>query len=746
MFRVAVLELFLLNVVHGCTTEGGKPVQPTPSLGSRLCPGPTMSVLNRWSEGEAAAAVAHYGAQGVSDDLALRTYSARLLGADPQLVLHGGGNTSVKTTVTGLLGDTIPVLCVKGSGWDLATIEPPGHPAVRLEPLRALRSLEALSDEAMVAAQRNNLIDPAAPNPSVEALLHAFLPHTFVDHTHSSALLALADQPEAAEVCRRVFGERVVLVPYVMPGFALAKACADLYEAAAERAAATGVELEGMVLLQHGLFSFGATARQSYDRMIALVRRAEEHLATGRRVLQPVSLPERPAAAAELLPRLRGALGRAAAASGAPSHWLLDLRATALAHAVVDDARLADWARRGVATPDHVIRTKAHPLVLPAAPAAGDAAALAAWTAALDPAFAAYAADYRAMFARQNARVGGIKTPLDPLPRVVAIPGLGLVGCGKSAAEAAVTADITETWATTLLAAESIGRFAPVQEADTFAMEYWSLEQAKLGKAKEKPLARTVVLVTGGAGAIGAATALAFAAQGADLAVVDLEGEAAAAVARRCGSRALGLACDLTDPTQVRRAFEAVAAHFGGLDIVVSNAGAAWGGSIAELPDATLRASFELNFFSHQHVAQAAIALFRAQDPEPEQPRLGGQLLFNISKQALNPGPDFGAYGTSKAALLALMRQYALEEGPAGIRVNGLNADRIRSGLLDEAMIRERAAARGVTPEVYMAGNLLGAEVKASDVADAFVALAQLPRTTGALLTVDGGNVAAMVR
>jgi len=228
---------------------------PTPSLGSRLCPGRPMSVLNRWSEGEAAAAVAHYGAQGVSADLALRTYTARLLGADPQLVLHGGGNTSVKTTVTGLLGDTIPVLCVKGSGWDLATIEPPGHPAVRLEPLRALRSLEALSDEAMVAAQRNNLIDPAAPNPSVEALLHAFLPHTFVDHTHSSALLALADQPDAAEVCRRVFGERVVLVPYVMPGFALAKACADLYEAAAERAATTGVELEGMVLLQHGLFS-----------------------------------------------------------------------------------------------------------------------------------------------------------------------------------------------------------------------------------------------------------------------------------------------------------------------------------------------------------------------------------------------------------------------------------------------------------------------------------------------------------
>jgi NAD(P)-dependent dehydrogenase (short-subunit alcohol dehydrogenase family)/ribulose-5-phosphate 4-epimerase/fuculose-1-phosphate aldolase len=548
-----------------------------------------------------------------------------------------------------------------------------------------------------------------------------------------------------------------------MPGFALAQSCADLYEAAAERAAASGVELEGMVLLKHGLFSFGATAKQSYERMIELVRLAEQHLATGNRQSQTAAVPERPAPAAALLPRLRGALGRAATAAGSRSHWLLDLRATPLARAVVDDARLADWARRGVATPDHVIRTKAHPLVLPAAPTAGDAAAVEAWSAALAPALEAYAAAYQATFERQNARVGGIKKPLDPLPRVVAIPGLGLVGIGKSAADAAVTADIAETWATTLLAAESIGRFEPVGENDTFDMEYWSLEQAKLGKAAEKPLARTVVVVTGGAGAIGAATALAFAAQGADLAVLDLDGEAAAAVAQRCGSRALGLACNVTDPAQVGSAFAAVAAHFGGLDIVVSNAGAAWAGRIAELPEADLRASFELNFFAHQHVAQAALVLFRLQDQvaaggnasagtdaaaagEGATTRLGGQLLFNVSKQALNPGPGFGAYGTSKAALLALVRQYALEEGGAGIRVNAINADRIRSGLLTDTMIRERSAARGLSEADYMGGNLLGSEVRAEDVAEAFVALARLERTTGALLTVDGGNVAAMVR
>jgi rhamnose utilization protein RhaD (predicted bifunctional aldolase and dehydrogenase)/NAD(P)-dependent dehydrogenase (short-subunit alcohol dehydrogenase family) len=713
-----------------------------------------MPVQNRWSEVAAREAVDHWASQGIPEALALRTYSARLLGADPDLVLHGGGNTSVKTTMRGLLGEEIPVLCVKGSGWDLATIEPAGHPAVRLQPLQALRSLDSLSDEAMVAAQRRNLLDPAAPNPSVEALLHAFLPHTFVDHTHSTALLALADQPEAAAVCREVYGERVLLVPYVMPGFALAKACAAAWEEAAARQDPEAIT--GMVLLQHGLFSFGATAEESYSRMITLVRLAEERLSRGERTLHAVALPAAPAAPACLLPVLRGALARAAAASGCPRRWGLCLRATPLARAVTDDARLPDWASRGVATPDHVIRTKAHPLVLPAPPAAAtpEGAPLEAdldrWRAEVETALASYVAAYQAYVSRQNARAGGGKTPLDPLPRVLALPGVGLIGVGKGAADAAVTADIAEAWAQTLLAAESIGRFQPVGEADTFAMEYWSLEQAKLGKGVERPLARQVVLVTGGAGAIGAATALAFAAEGADVAVLDRDGEGAQAVATRCGRRALALACDVTDVAAVRAALDQVCARFGGLDVVVSNAGAAWTGAMATLKEADLRACFELNFFSHQAVAQAALAVFRRQEGGGAEAlsgnRLGGQLLFNVSKQALNPGPNFGAYGISKSALLALTRQYAIEEGPAGVRVNAVNADRIRSGLLDEGMIRERAAARGVSEEVYMAGNLLGVEVRARDVAEAFVALAKLERTTGALLTVDGGNGAAMVR
>ncbi|HGY5535904.1 MAG TPA: bifunctional aldolase/short-chain dehydrogenase, partial [Prochlorococcus sp.] len=681
-----------------------------------------MTCQNRWSESEAQAAIKSYAAQGVSEDLALRTYTARLLGSDPQLVLHGGGNTSVKTNCIGLFGDQIPVLCVKGSGWDLSTIEPAGHPAVRLEALQSLRDLSALSDEDMVAAQRSNLIDPSSPNPSVEALLHAFLPSKFVDHTHAVALLALADQPDAEHICRELYGRRVAIVPYVMPGFQLALAAIKAYEEAEVEAAKAGVELQGMVLLKHGLFSFAATAQQSYERMIKLVGEAEELLGQTPTLCLPP--PSNPAPtkriAAILLPLLRGALAQSAALHNAPQRWLMELRSTPLALQLVNDIHLQDWSRRGVATPDHVIRTKPWPLILEKPPhLEGDEAIescqlLGEWLHAAEVALAEYIRSYQDYFERQNSRVGSHKQRLDPLPRLIAIPGLGLVGLGRSTAEANVTADIGEAWAATLMAAESVGRFEPVNEADTFEMEYWSLEQAKLGKGKEAALARHVVLVTGGGSGIGAAIALAFAKQGAQVVVLDRDGEAATTTAQECGSNALGVECDVTDAVQVHDAFATIAGCFGGLDIVVSNAGAAWSGNMASITESKLRASFELNLFAHQHVAQAAVGLFRAQDNHAKEANksLGGQLLFNVSKQALNPGPGFGAYGIAKAALLALMKQYALEEGPSNIRCNAINADRIRSGLLDQSMIQERAAARGISEANYMGGNLLGAEVR----------------------------------
>ena len=350
-----------------------------------------------------------------------------------------------------------------------------------------------------------------------------------------------------------------------------------------------------------------------------------------------------------------------------------------------------------------------------------------------------FAARYREYFARNNQRVGGIKRELDPLPRVVLVPGLGFFGLGQSKREATIAADIAYEWMAVVDAAEHIGRFESISEADMFDCEYWPLEQKKLGARGEPPLAGQIVAVTGAAGAIGAATAKAFAAAGAEVALLDVNLPAATEQAKAIGATALPVPCDVTDAASVRAAFAAVAENFGGVDIVVSNAGAAWQGRIGEVDEDILRKSFELNFYGHQRVAQAAVKIMLAQGT-------GGCLLFNVSKQAVNPGPNFGPYGLPKAALLALMRQYALDYGADGIRANAVNADRIRSGLLTADMIAKRAKARGLSEKDYMGGNLLGREVTADDVAQAFLHQALALKTTADVTTVDGGNIAAAMR
>jgi rhamnose utilization protein RhaD (predicted bifunctional aldolase and dehydrogenase)/NAD(P)-dependent dehydrogenase (short-subunit alcohol dehydrogenase family) len=686
---------------------------------------------SRWNDADAARAVETYAEAGVSRDLALRTYTTRLLGSDPLLVLHGGGNTSVKTEMADLLGARHAVLCVKGSGWDMAAIEPAGLPAVKLAPLRMLRRLDRLADEDMVNVQRANLMDQRAPNPSVETLLHAFLPHKFVDHTHAAAVLSLVDQPNGTELVAEVYDGSMGLVPYVIPGFALAKLAAEVYE--------TRPDVEGLILAKHGIFTFGADAREAYERMIAHVSRAEARLAKGRRnVFASAALPAALATAAEVAPILRGAAAvPPTQPDGDLRRFVLEFRTGTAIRNYVDGADVADYARRGVATPDHIIRTKNFPLVVPAP----EACRLEDFAKAVREAVAAYAARYDAVFERQNARVGGTKTKLDARPRVALVPGVGLFGIGATARDAAIAADLAENTVRVVTDAEAIGRYEPLGEADLFDVEYWSLEQAKLKGAVAKAFTGQVAVVTGAGSGIGLATAEAFAAEGAAVAVLDVNGEAAAAAIPQAGGpgNALGLACDVTDRVQVRRAFARIAERFGGVDIVVSNAGAAWQGRIGEVSDETLRASFELNFFAHQTVAQEAVRILLRQGT-------GGVLLFNVSKQAVNPGPDFGPYGLPKAATLALMRQYAIDYGRDGIRANGVNADRIRTGLLTDAMVASRARARGVSEADYMAGNLLRREVTAADVAQAFVALAKARATTGHIETVDGGNIAAALR
>jgi rhamnose utilization protein RhaD (predicted bifunctional aldolase and dehydrogenase)/NAD(P)-dependent dehydrogenase (short-subunit alcohol dehydrogenase family) len=682
-------------------------------------------IQNLWSDSAAAGYIPRY----INPDVALRIYTSHLLGREPRLVLHGGGNTSVKTIETDLLGNETAVLRVKGSGWDLASIEPVGLPAVRLEPLLKLEQLEQLTDEAMVNYLRGCLMDSSAPTPSVETLLHAFLPHKYIDHSHALDVLALVDQDSGDNIPRQVFGGRVGYVPYIMPGFSLAKAAASVYR--------RNLQVEGLLLMKHGLFTFGDSARQSYTRTIELSNLAAEFVQKNRRtpVFVSRSWPEKEIARqADVAPILRGCLANSVEASS-PVRWILDFRTSDQILEFVSGRDLAEYANRGTVTPDHLIRTKAKPLIL-SFPVAG---ALAEFRRATGGAVADYVGRYQEYFDRNNSRLEKPKSPLDSVPRIAVVPGCGFFGIGKSAGEAAVVADIAETWIEAVTSAEAIGRFCSLDESRQFEMEYWSLEQAKLRTAPEPRLARQVVLITGGAGTIGRAIGRAFAREGAEVALADLDGNKADEVARGIKESAFGAACDVTDAESVKGFFDRVCERFGGADIVVSNAGAAWSGPIATISDNLLRNSFELNFFAHQLVAQNAVRVMRWQET-------GGAILFNISKQAINPGPNFGAYGIPKAATLALARQYALEHGRDKIRVNVVNADRIRSGLLTDDMIRSRAQSRGLTEKDYMSGNLLGCEVTAEDVAQAFVNHALALKTTGDVTTVDGGNVAAFLR
>jgi rhamnose utilization protein RhaD (predicted bifunctional aldolase and dehydrogenase)/NAD(P)-dependent dehydrogenase (short-subunit alcohol dehydrogenase family) len=679
-----------------------------------------------------------------SEALALRTYSARLIGSETSLVLHGGGNTSVKDQATSILGESIEVLHVKGSGWDLATIEPPGHPAVRLAPLRRLRALEAMTDEAMVNELRSNLLDSSAPNPSVETLLHAFLAPRFIDHTHADAILSVCDQPEGERICAAIYGKGLVWVPYVMPGFALAKRCADAFE----RVAAS-TEPTVMVLERHGLFTWGATAKESYERTTTAVSRAQRYVVEHSATIM-FSVPKKLEVPVErVLPCLRGAA--AALAGDAPERGpIVRLRSTPQILTFLARPDAASLVARGCATPDHVIRTKPSALLVarPAydigeASGAGDVLG-----AQLRGAMEQYAKEYDAYFEEMCRAKGVKKKKLDPWPRVVLLPGLGACALGATAADADVALDIYEHTIDVMTAATEVGDYRPVSRADLFDLEYWSLEQAKLKPPALLPLSRCIALVTGAASGIGKASAFQAALAGAHVALVDRDAEplerAAAELTKKLGKSAAGrvitFVADVRDASAVERAVAGTVGAWGGLDLVVSNAGAAPEGRLETAAgEAALRDSLALNCLSHETVARIATGVMTRQGH-------GGCLLFNASKSAFNPGPGFGPYAVAKSALVALMRQYAVDLGAAGIRSNAVNADRIRTGLFAGGVAESRAKARGLGPDEYFRANLLSREVTADDVAGAFVYLATARATTGCVVTVDGGNAAAFPR
>jgi rhamnose utilization protein RhaD (predicted bifunctional aldolase and dehydrogenase)/NAD(P)-dependent dehydrogenase (short-subunit alcohol dehydrogenase family) len=702
---------------------------------------------NLWSDDEAQRFAEQFATAGAA--VAARVYSSRLLGRDPALVLHGGGNTSVKTTCQDLLGRAVDVLCVKGSGWDLVDIEPPGLPAVRLDALRELQQLEQLGDEDMVNAVRGALLDSRAPNPSVEALLHAFLPHRFVDHTHANAILALTDQPDPELHVRRALGDSVLVLPWIMPGFPLAKAVAEAY--------AASPDCTGIVLAKHGLFTFGDTAKASYDRTIELVDGAERYLqrelgGTPAMLLgdpAPLSMSERTAALARVLPVLRGACAVVSAPGAGGSVVAGFARVVADARTEDDLAAFGMHAHAqrlclsNPVTPDHVIRTKAHYLYLAPADVA-------------DPGrvrrlVAEYEVAYRRYYEASAQRISPDHMH-SPKPVVAVLAGVGVVALHHDVKGARVAADIAAHTLRVKASGDALGDYVALSDDDLAEMEYWPLEVAKLGKKQPLELAGQVALVTGAAGAIGAGIVEVLLERGACVFATDIDGERLQQLPSRFaafGPRLVTHVADLTDAAAVEAMFAACAVRFGGVDCVVPNAGIAYVSSIEDMDQAAFARVLDVNTTATMLVLQAAARMFRLQ-------QTGGSIVLQASKNVFAPGARFGAYSASKAAALQLGRIAALELAELSVRVNVINADavfgdeQIPSQLWAEVG-PDRMRARGIDErqlrDYYRERSLLKQPVTARHVGEAVAWFASMRTpTTGAVLPVDGGLPEAFPR
>ena len=675
---------------------------------------------NNWSKSSAKKYIKKYKNIGFSKDLALRVYTTRLLGRNKELVLHGGGNTSVKTTIKDIDGKKYNVLCVKGSGWDMADIEPEGLPAVKLEPLIALKNKKYLSDEDMVSYQKRNLINIKAPNPSVETFLHAFLPFKFVDHTHADAVLNATNRPGGLNFCKKVFGNKVSIVPYVMPGFMLAKKINEIYS--------INPNINCLILMNHGIFTFADDAKEAYDLMIKYVSQAERAINKLKvKKIKQIKNFSTKFNAHEIAPIIRGLLS-----NNKDQKFVVNYRLNKHLKYFMNGKNVRSYSSKGTATPDHVIRVKPFPLII----TPKKNSSINEFKITAKKAFENYRKKYINYFNVNKNKVKEKKVMLDTSPRVVLVQNVGVFAVGKDLNAAKIAGDLTVTNAKVIASVEETSAYKFIPEKDIFDVEYWSLEQAKINKPK-KILEGNVVVITGSTGTIGFETYKMFKSYGAEVVLLDYNLERLKDLQSKI--KELCIHCDVRNKKSVKKVFNQICEKYGGIDILISNAGTATNGAIGEIDDNVLRQSFEDNFFSHQNCASEAIKIMKKQN-------INGCLLFNISKQSVNPGKNFGPYGLPKAALLSLCKQYAVDYGSYGIRSNGVNADRIRSGLMNDKMIRTRAKARSVSTDDYMRENLLLNEVKAEDVAKAFFHLATSKKTTGAVLTVDGGNIAASLR
>jgi rhamnose utilization protein RhaD (predicted bifunctional aldolase and dehydrogenase)/NAD(P)-dependent dehydrogenase (short-subunit alcohol dehydrogenase family) len=701
---------------------------------------------SHWVQAEADRFVERY-ADRWGEVLAIRTYSARLLGADPSLVLHGGGNTSVKDSHTTLVGERRPALYVKASGADMAAIEPDGHLALDLAELRKFRVLETMDDTTMArelralmfAAKDQRSQQGFSPAPSIETLVHAFLPGRFIDHTHADAVLAVTNQPDGERLARDLFGDDVVVLPYAAPGFQLARAAADAVE---RRPTA-----RAMVWSRHGIVTWGETARESYESMIELVTRAERHLesraAQSLRAASPTPLAVAAERAGLVAPMLRGLLAPKTGDPDRPhGRMIVQPLVTREVLEFVDADGARDLALTPPLTSDHLIRTKAWPAFIEAP----DYEHLDRLRAQLETAVRDYAARYEAYVARHAGLMPAGMTSFDPLPRVVLMPGLGAFCAGQDLISATIARDITAQTLGVKAKVAAFGAYEGLGEADLFKMEYRPLQHAKLEGRGLGPLSGEVALVTGAAGAIGSGVCRELLEQGCLVAATDLPGVAldslVAELTASFGPKIVGVPLDVTDASSVTAAFRAVASSWGGVDLVIVNAGIAHVASLDRMDLETFRRLERVNIEGTLLVLAESARHFRAQ-------ATGGDIVLVSTKNVFAPGAKFGAYSATKAAAHQLARIASLEMADLDVRVNMVSPDAVfsdgsrKSGLWAEVG-PDRMRARGLDEEgleaYYRSRNLLKAGVTAKHVAHAilFFATRQTP-TTGSTIPVDGG-------
>lgn len=647
-----------------------------------------------WNEAEA---------QKLNGDLLeLRVYTSRLLGQDPDLVLHGGGNTSVKIKETNIYGEEEEILYVKGSGWNLGTIEAPGFAPVKLDALKKMAQLDELSDTEMVRYCRMAMTNPAAPNPSVEAILHGLIPYVFVDHSHADAVVTITNTPDGEARIKEIYGDKVMIIPYVMPGFILAKTINEMTQ---------GLDwdtIDGMILLNHGVFTFHDDPRIAYEKMIDIVNKAEEYL-EAQKAYGPASAESDKVDMLELA-RLRKL---ASDTWETPVLARLDNSGPSVGFSKRPDAK--EIINIGNLAPEHVIRIKRTPVVL---------------DTDHEKDIADFVQEYKDYF---NEYSRG-ETLLNPAPRWAVWPGKGTVSFGPTTKHLIITEDVSQHNMKAICQALTLGDWKPLSKADLFDIEYWSLEQAKLKKAgKPKAMQGKVALVTGAMGGIGKACVESLLEQGAVVAALDINPE----IRNRFSQKeVLGLTCDVTSTEQLTTALEKTVAHFGGIDMLVTNAGIfPKSASIENMDDALWNKSMNVNLTSHQKLIQLCIPYLELGfDPA---------IVIIASKNVPAPGPGASAYSVAKAGLTQLGRIAALELGSKGIRVNMIHPNAVYdTSIWTDEVLNARAKHYGLTVEEYKTNNVLKVEVTSRDVAD--LAISMLGKTfskiTGAQVPIDGGN------